>query len=111
MPPALIFDEFVERPFTENSRWRGSNLKIHALHQAATCLLPVKRKQFDCGAPDTRSLCKVSSQRLESSHGFFPDVGFSRTARWRKNPEIAAFPSGVRRWFSMPRSRIELKAF
>jgi hypothetical protein len=36
MSPALIFDEFEERPFTENRRWRDSDLKIHTHPQSAT---------------------------------------------------------------------------
>lgn len=36
MSPALIFDEFEERPFTENRRWRDSDLKIHTHPQTAT---------------------------------------------------------------------------
>ncbi|MDT3684926.1 MAG: hypothetical protein RO009_07785 [Pseudorhodoplanes sp.] len=36
MSPALIFDELEERPFTENRRWRDSDLKIHTRLQTAT---------------------------------------------------------------------------
>lgn len=41
MPPALIFDEFEERPFTEGRRWRDSDLKIHAHPQSATAFVRV----------------------------------------------------------------------
>lgn len=36
MSPALIFDELEEEPFTENRRWRDSELKIHTHLQTAT---------------------------------------------------------------------------
>jgi hypothetical protein len=34
--PVLVFDEFEERPFTEDRRWRDSDLKIHGHPQSAT---------------------------------------------------------------------------
>jgi hypothetical protein len=49
MSSALIFDEFEERPFTENRRWRDSDLKIHAHPQSATDFLSVNAiESFVC---------------------------------------------------------------
>jgi hypothetical protein len=70
MSPALIFDEFEEEPFTENRRWRDSDLKIHTHPQTATDFVGVKaivRLVCRSGQP---CVCKLSRQRLESACGF-----------------------------------------
>jgi hypothetical protein len=57
--PVLILDEFEERPFTEDRRWRDSNLKIHTHPQTATIFVRVNaRETFVCRFGQSR-FCDV----------------------------------------------------
>lgn len=111
MSPALIFDEFEERPFTENRRWRDSDLKIHGDPQTATDFVRVNAKEtFVCrfGQPQQSH---VSRQRLESPRAFIRDVHASVTQSRARQSEFIARATASELLNPRPRRCFALKLF
>jgi len=88
MSSALIFDEFeVEDLLLRAPAGAEAIQKYTPCFSLQRVLLGERQKQFDCGAENTQHLCKVSSQRLESSHGFYLETRRSAAARLRRNTQ------------------------
>jgi hypothetical protein len=85
MSPALIFDELEEGPFTENRRWRDSNLKIHTHLQTATDFVGVNAI--------VRPVCRSGQHALAKRH----DNVLNRRA---------VFCGLLRRYISLPTLRV-----
>jgi hypothetical protein len=96
MSPALIFDEFeVEDLLLRTPAAAEASSKYTACFGLQRVLLGERRKQFDCGAQNTQCLCKVSSQRLESSRGFNLTSGGSCAGRVRRNTQNSLHSKAV----------------
>lgn len=111
MSSALIFDEFEEEPFTENRRWRDSELKIHTHLQTAMDFVGVNAIVTSVCRSGQHHVWEASWQRLESSCGFLRFIVLIYLATGIARRRSCRIPDDRRHKNPKPRTCFGVKLF